>query len=154
MNHKEASIRRKTGFWSFFRKYRVEAERVRSLEILVYHLEPRYLTPLSLSPSSHILQKSLPGRTAVTTEIVSSSSEKNKNGLSQWLSNSRATGDEGSIPGLGRDLGGGLGNTLQYTCLENPVDKGDWWATVHRVTKESFGHNPSDWAYSTLQKNG
>ena len=45
------------------------------------------------------------------------------------------TGDMGSIPGLGRLPGGGHGNPLQYSCLENPVDGGAWWATVLRVTK-------------------
>ena len=45
------------------------------------------------------------------------------------------TREEGSIPGLGRSLGGGQGNTLQCSCLENPMDRGAWWATVHRVTK-------------------
>ena len=43
--------------------------------------------------------------------------------------------DSGSIPGLGRSPGGGHGNPLQYSCLENPMDRGAWWATVHRVTK-------------------
>ena len=43
--------------------------------------------------------------------------------------------DVGSVPGLGRSPGGGHGNPLQYSCLENPMDKGAWWATVHRVTK-------------------
>ena len=43
--------------------------------------------------------------------------------------------DAGSIPGLGRSPGGGHGNPLQYSCLENPMDGGAWWATVHRVTK-------------------
>ena len=43
--------------------------------------------------------------------------------------------DVGSIPGSGRSPGGGHGNPLQYSCLENPMDRGDWWATVHRVTK-------------------
>ena len=41
----------------------------------------------------------------------------------------------GSIPGLGRFLGGGHGNPLQYSCLENPMDRGAWRATVHRITK-------------------
>ena len=41
----------------------------------------------------------------------------------------------GLIPGLGRSPGEGNGNPLQYSCLENPVDKGAWWATVHRVAK-------------------
>ena len=44
-------------------------------------------------------------------------------------------GDMGSIPGLGRSLGGGNGNPLQYSCLENPMDRGAWQATVHRVPK-------------------
>ena len=39
------------------------------------------------------------------------------------------------IPGAGRAPGGGNGNLLQYTCLENPVDRGDWWAIVHVVAK-------------------
>ena len=41
----------------------------------------------------------------------------------------------GSIPGLGRSPGEGHGNTLQYPCLENHMDRGDWWAKVHGVTK-------------------
>ena len=45
-------------------------------------------------------------------------------------------GDVGSIPGSGRSLGGGHGNPLQYSCQENPGDRGAWRATVHRVTKE------------------
>ena len=36
----------------------------------------------------------------------------------------------GSIPGLGRSPGGGHGNPLQYSCLENPMDGGDWWASL------------------------
>ena len=44
-------------------------------------------------------------------------------------------GDLGSIPGLGRSPGGGNGNPLQYSCLENPMDREAWWATVHGVTK-------------------
>ena len=42
--------------------------------------------------------------------------------------------DTGLIPGLGRFPGGGHGNTLQYPCLENPMDRGAWWATVNRVS--------------------
>ena len=41
----------------------------------------------------------------------------------------------GSIPGLGRSPGRGLGNTLRNFYLENPMDRGAWWATVHRVAK-------------------
>ena len=39
----------------------------------------------------------------------------------------------GSIPGLGRSSRRGHGNQLQYSCLKNPLDKGDWWATGHRL---------------------
>ena len=44
-------------------------------------------------------------------------------------------GDLGSIPGSGRSVGEGNGNSLQYSCLENPMDRGAWWATVHGVAK-------------------
>ena len=60
---------------------------------------------------------------------------------SQWLSskesacNAGAAGDTGSIPGSGRSPGGGHGNPLQYSCLENPMDSAAWWATVHGVAK-------------------
>ena len=60
-----------------------------------------------------------------------------------------------SIPGLGRSPRQGNGNPLQYSCLENPMDRGAWWATVHGVTKSwrrlkqlstaqyRYFHNPS-----------
>ena len=44
--------------------------------------------------------------------------------------------DTGSVPGSGRSPGGGHGNPLWYSCLENPVDRGAWWATGYRVAKE------------------
>ena len=43
--------------------------------------------------------------------------------------------DVGLIPGSGRSTGGGHGDPLQYSCLENPVDRGAWQATVHEITK-------------------
>ena len=43
--------------------------------------------------------------------------------------------DLGSIPGLGRPPGEGHGNPLQYSCLDNSMGRGAWWATVHRVAK-------------------
>ena len=43
--------------------------------------------------------------------------------------------DSGSVPGSGRSPEGGHGNPLQYSCLENPMDKGAWWAAVHGVAK-------------------
>ena len=44
-------------------------------------------------------------------------------------------GDPGLIPGLGRSPGEGNDNPLQYSCLENQMDKGAWWATVHGVAR-------------------
>ena len=44
-------------------------------------------------------------------------------------------GDLGSIPGLERSPGEGNSNPLQYSCLENPMDRGAWWAPVHGVVK-------------------
>ena len=64
-----------------------------------------------------------------------------KNGLPWWLSgkestyNAGATEDVGLIPGLARTPTGGHGNPLQYSCLENPLDRGARWATVHRAAK-------------------
>ena len=59
-------------------------------------------------------------------------------GFPQWLSSKESAfnaGDTGSIPGLGRSPGEGNGNPLQYSCLENSMDRGAWRATVHGVTK-------------------
>ena len=44
-------------------------------------------------------------------------------------------GDAGSVPGLGRAPGAGNGNPLQYSGLENPMDRGAWWVAVHRVAQ-------------------
>ena len=49
--------------------------------------------------------------------------------------NAGDTGDAGSIPGSGRSPGEEHGNPFQYSCLENPMDRGAWWATVLGVTK-------------------
>ena len=47
--------------------------------------------------------------------------------------------DLGSIPGSGRSSGNGNGYPLHYSCLENPMDRGAWWPTVHEVTKNQTG---------------
>ena len=49
--------------------------------------------------------------------------------------NARDLRDGNLIPGLGRSLGRGHGNPLQYSCLENPMDRGTWWARVHSIAK-------------------
>ena len=62
-------------------------------------------------------------------------------GASQWLVvknppvNAGDVRDSGLIPGLGRSSGGGHGNLLQYSCLENSMDRGAWWVSVRRVTE-------------------
>ena len=56
-------------------------------------------------------------------------------GGSEVKASACSVGDLGSIPGLGRSPGEGNGNPLQYSCLENPMDGGPWWATVHGVAK-------------------
>ena len=62
-------------------------------------------------------------------------------GFPQWLSskesvcNARDSRDLGLISGSGRSPGGRQGNPVQYSCLENSMDRGAWWAIVHRVTK-------------------
>ena len=66
-------------------------------------------------------------------------------GLPWWLSskefacNAEATGEVGSVPGLGRSAGRCHGNPLQYPCLENLMDRGAWRATVHRITQNRAG---------------
>ena len=67
---------------------------------------------------------------------------KQENGTSQVVlvvknppANAGDTRDVGSIPGLGKSPGGGHGNPPQYSCLENPTNRGAWRATVHRVSK-------------------
>ena len=56
-------------------------------------------------------------------------------GGSDCKASARNVGDQGLIPGSGRSPGEGNGNPLQYSCLENSMDGGAWWATVHGVAK-------------------
>jgi len=53
----------------------------------------------------------------------------------EYVCNARAMTEAVLIPGSGRSPRGGNGNPLQYCCLTNPWTRGDWWATVQRVTK-------------------
>ena len=55
--------------------------------------------------------------------------------VKKLLANAGELRDTGLIPGLGRFPGGRNGNLLQYSCLENPMDRRAWWAVVHEVTK-------------------
>ena len=55
--------------------------------------------------------------------------------VKEYTHNAQDPGDAGLIPGLGRSPGGGNGNPFQYSCLENSMDRGTWWATVHGVAQ-------------------
>ena len=61
--------------------------------------------------------------------------EKGFPGGSDSKESACSAGDLGLIPGLGRSPGGGHGNPLQYSCLENPMDRGAWRAIIHEVTE-------------------
>ena len=66
--------------------------------------------------------------------------------------NARDEGDVGSVPGWGRSPGGGHGNPLQYSCLENPMDRGAWQAIVHRHHRKS-DMTEATWHTGTLVEN-
>ena len=59
-------------------------------------------------------------------------------------------GDLGSIPGSGRSPGEGNGNPVQYSCLENPMDRGAWWATVHGVAKSQTRLSDFTFTFTSL----
>ena len=63
-------------------------------------------------------------------EFLSLSTSKVALVVKNVLANVGDMREMGSIPGLGRSPGGGHGNPLQYSCLENPMDGGDWWASL------------------------
>ena len=88
----------------------------------------RDLPDLEIEPMSPALQaNSLPSENTRILIAVSGGSEDKASVCN--------AGDLGLIPGLGRSPGEGNGNPLQYSCLENPMDRGAWRATVHRVAK-------------------
>ena len=59
-------------------------------------------------------------------------------GVQNLPANAGHSGDADLIPGLGRSPGGGHSHPLQYSCLENPLDRGSWWATVRGVAKSQI----------------
>ena len=72
---------------------------------------------------------------AEDAEPLYSQEKEDQIGGSEVKASAHNVGDLGSIPGSGRSPGEGNGNPLQYSCLENPMNGGAWWATVHGVTK-------------------
>ena len=78
-------------------------------------------------------------------------------GGSEIRASASNVGDPGSIPGSGRSPGEGNGNPLQYSCLENPMDRGAWQATVHGVAKSrtwlsdfTFTHWRRKWQHTPV----
>ena len=90
---------------------------------IVYHWVTRE-APCIFKNSTNIYELLLCIRASLVAQLVKNTS-----------ANAGKAGYSGSIPGSGRSLGGGNGNPLQYSCLENLMDRGAWWATVHGVTK-------------------
>ena len=90
--------------------------------------------------TSEILWTEEPGRKK-ELEIIKRNQEYYKTHLldfprgSDGKASTYNAGDLGSVSGSGRSPGEGNGNPLQYSCLGNPMDRGAWWATAHRVTK-------------------
>ena len=84
--------------------------------------------PISCPPP-HFFWKSYPSLRASQVALV----------VKNLLANAGNFRDAGSIPGSGRSPEGGHGNPLQYSCQENPMDRGAWWAMVHSVAK--VGHD-------------
>ena len=74
-----------------------------------------------------------PFPTSLTTFILSCLFKMGFPGGSEVKASAHNAGDLGSIPGSGRSPGEGNGTPLQFSCLENPMDGGAWWATVHGV---------------------
>ena len=64
--------------------------------------------------------------------------------------NAGDAGDQGFIPGSGRSPGAGNGNSLQYSCLGNPTDRGAWWGTVHGVAESDATEQQSMCAQQLL----
>jgi len=111
-----------------------------------YTLFSRQLPLLKFHPSSSTLSKTFQKNSANPWKIFFSHcpyiTSPKLSWLPRWLSgkknppaNTGDSGDTGSIPGSGRPSGEGNGNPLQYSCLEYPMDRGDWWATVREVAK-------------------
>ena len=106
------------------------------------------LRPIDCSPSGASVHGIPPARILVWAALSLSRGSSHPricvyiqliHGLPWWLSsqesacNAGDAGDAGSIPGSGRSPGGGHGNPLQYSCLENPMGRGSWRAAVHRA---------------------
>ena len=128
--------------------------KVKSLSLIHLLATPRtaaYQAPLSMGFSRQEYWSGLP--------VPSPAARLSKCLIQEWIflvvqmvRNLPGMQETGLIPGLGRSPGEGNGNPLQYSCLENPMDRGAWWITVHGVAKSQTGlsnftffHFPLGW---------
>ena len=107
--------------------------------------------PLGLGNNAHVLKVLHPGvfdpglRQSLVQELENPRDKSFPGGLEGFPGGSDGkeptcnAGDLGSITRLGRSPGGGDGNPLQYSCLDNPMDRGAWRTTVHGVAKSRTG---------------
>ena len=108
---------------------------IKTVLLLVVKILSMFYAPRALQQNSHLPTKTWHLRlTPSLVSLLYCCIRGFPNSLDSKTSACNA-GDPGSIPGWGRSPGGGNGNPLQYSCLENPTDKGAWWATVHGVAK-------------------
>ena len=99
-----------------------------------------------------IAEVHLKGMTAVSPDFASSHTERTSLVAQMVKASAYNAGDLGFIPGLGRWPGEGNGSPLQYSCLENPTDRGDWQATVHGVIKSRTRLN--DFTFTFIHRKG
>ena len=89
----------------------------------------------SLVMHADSLQAELPGKPHLAWFVCQSNASQEALVVKNLLANAGDVRDTGSIPGSGRSLGEGHGNPLRCSSPENPVDRGAWQTTVHRITK-------------------
>ena len=100
------------------------------------HTSPHPLLP---TPSSCVRKSVLSVCASIAADEIQIFLRCEFPGGSEVKASAWNAGDSGSIPGSGRSPGEGNGNPLQYSCLENPMEGGAWWATVHGVPKSWTG---------------
>ena len=105
------------------------------LVLLSIDSTPRYLPERNENLYLHNLYMSVYNSFICNCPKLETENYQGFPGGSEGKASACNAGDLGSIPGSGRSPGEGNGSPLQYSCLENPMDRGAWWATVHRVAK-------------------
>ena len=122
-------------------KFRGQVRHVAVCDAMIHADQTEIRAPKLSSSFNHPGSLFLEGKKKKITEIFSANQWVIKQKLSGSDGKESAchAGDEGSIPGSGRSLGGGHDSPLRYSCLENRMDRGAWGLPVHRVSK--IGHH-------------